>query len=538
MNLALLVIRLLLAVVFVVAGVAKLADRKGSRQAIIDFGVPAGLASPLGILLPLAELVCAVALIPNSTAWWGAVGTLTLVLLFVAGIGINLARGRKPDCHCFGQLHSAPAGWKTLARNGVLATLAGILVWQGWNGDVGPSAVGWIGALSTVQLPLLLGLLGALLGALVLLGLLIAQWWLLLHLLRQNGRLLVRLEALEGGTVSGGVAASSHNGVAAAAPPAEGLPVGEHAPTFALEGLHGENLTLESLRSSGKPVMLLFTDPNCGPCTAMLPEIGRWQEEHAEKLTLSLISRGDSEENETEASEHGLRNVLVQRDWEVCEAYEVNGTPSAVLIGPDGKIASPVAGGAEGIKGLLSHAVGDHAQLPMQPQGQLQGEPQGQPCPNCGKVHPYGHGTAQQAERIGPKVGEPAPEVRLADLEGNEVSLQEDFRGQETLVLFWNPGCGFCQRMLPELKEWERNHPEGAPRLLVVSAGTEQVNRKQGFSTSTLVLDHQFAAGRSFGASGTPNGVLVDAEGKIASEVAQGAPAVLELARAGASRPS
>ena len=64
MNLALLVIRLLLAAVFVVAGVAKLADPKGSRQAIIDFGVPAGLASPLGILLPLAELVCAGALIP------------------------------------------------------------------------------------------------------------------------------------------------------------------------------------------------------------------------------------------------------------------------------------------------------------------------------------------------------------------------------------------------------------------------------------------------------------------------------------------
>ena len=532
MNLALLVIRLLLAAVFVVAGVAKLADRKGSRQAIIDFGVPAGLASPLGILLPLAELVCAVALIPSATAWWGAVGTLTLLILFVAGIAVNLARGRKPECHCFGQLHSAPAGWKTLARNGVLAALAGILVWQGWNGGVGPSAVGWIGALSTVKLPLLLGSLGALLGALVLLGLLIAQWWLLLHLLRQNGRLLVRLEALEQGSASGG---------GAAAPPAEGLPVGERAPTFALKGLHGENLTLESLRSSGKPVMLLFTDPNCGPCTAMLPEIGRWQEEHAEKVTLSLISRGDPGENKTKAQEHGLKNVLVQSDWEVSGSYEVKGTPSAVLVGPDGKIASSVAGGAEGIRTLLSHAVGERPQLPMQPQGHLQGAPQGQaqrqPCPNCGKVHPNGHGTAQQAGRTGPKVGEPAPEVRLADLEGNEVSLQEDFRGQETLVLFWNPGCGFCQQMLPDLKAWEKNHPEGAPRLLVVSAGTEQANRKQGFSTPTLVLDYNFAAGRAFGASGTPSAVLVDAEGKIASEVARGAPAVLELARTGAAEP-
>src|ERR671916_3232068 len=149
MNLVLLVIRLLLAAVFVVAGVAKLADRKGSRQAMIDFGVPAGLASPLGILLPLAELVCAVALIPSATAWWGAVGTLTLLILFVAGIAVNLARGRKPECHCFGQLHSAPAGWSTLLRNGVLAAVAGFIVWQGSDG-AGPSTVSWLGALSTV----------------------------------------------------------------------------------------------------------------------------------------------------------------------------------------------------------------------------------------------------------------------------------------------------------------------------------------------------------------------------------------------------
>jgi hypothetical protein len=36
--------------------------------------------------------------------------------------------------------------------------------------------------------------------------------------------------------------------------------------------------------------------------------------------------------------------------------------------------------------------------------------------------------------------------------------------------------------------------------------------------------------GRLFGATGTPMGVLVDAEGKIASELAVGAPAVLALA--------
>ena len=60
--------------VFAVAGVAKLYDRAGSRRAVIDFGVPAPLAAPLAILLPLAELAVAATLLPASTAWWGPWG--------------------------------------------------------------------------------------------------------------------------------------------------------------------------------------------------------------------------------------------------------------------------------------------------------------------------------------------------------------------------------------------------------------------------------------------------------------------------------
>jgi len=498
------------------AGVAKLADRNGSRQAIVDFGLPAALAAPLGVLLPLVELAVAATLIPTATAWWGAIGALALLLLFVAGIGINLALGNKPDCHCFGQLHSAPAGWKTLLRNSALAAVAGFIVWQGYDG-AGPSAVSWIADLSSAQL-------AALIVGLVVLGLLAAQWWFLVHLLRQNGRLLVRLEALEGRLGANG-AIPSQNGVPAQ-PPA-GLPVGTTAPDFNLSGLYGETLTLESLRSSGKPVMLLFTDPNCGPCTAMLPEIGRWQEEHKEKLTVSLISRGKPEENRAKSTEHGLQHVLLQEDWEVSEAYQVRGTPSALLVQPDGTTSSPVMSGVEAIRTLLAHAVGERAHLPlMQPQQAQEGEP----CPNCGKVHPAAAGHAQYALPAGPKVGESAPEIQLEDLEGNAVELK-DFKGEEVLVLFWNPGCGFCQQMLPDLKEWEANPPEEAPKLLVVSAGTEEANKQMNLS-SPVVLDQQFAVGRSFGASGTPSGVLVDKEGKIASEVAVGAPAVLELAGA------
>ena len=340
MDVALLVARVLLVSVFSVAGVTKLADRAGSKQALVDFGVPRSLAAPLGVLLPLAELAVAAALIPTSTAWWGAVGALVLLLVFVVGISANLARGRKPECHCFGQLYSEPAGWKTLVRNGILAAVAGFVVWWGYGG-AGPSAVGWLAGLSTAQL---LGL-GV---SVALVGMVAAQWWFLLGLLKQNGRLSMRVEALEDRLPE--------------EPPA-GLALGEAAPDFELPNLHGQKLTLDALRAPAKPVILLFTDPNCGPCKAMFADVGRWQEKHAQKLTVAVVSRGKPGENAISASEHGLRNVLLEEDWEVSDAYGVDSTPSAVLVQTDGTIASPVLEGVDEVREFLAKTVEEPAQL-------------------------------------------------------------------------------------------------------------------------------------------------------------------------------
>src|SRR5205814_6697260 len=105
-----------------------------------------------------------------------------------------------------------------------------------------------------------------------------------------------------------------------------------------------------------------------------------------------------------------------------------------------------------------------------------------------------------------------------------------DFRGSPTLLLFWRPSCGFCQRMLPEIKAWEAHPPEGALKLLVVSTDSVADNQAMGLR-STVVLDQDgMRVGRLFGATGTPMAVLVDVKGKIASELAVGAPAVLALA--------
>jgi methylamine dehydrogenase accessory protein MauD len=324
--------RLVLAVVFALAGVAKLVDRAGTRSALADFGLPPALTRPASVMLPAAELAVAGALVPASWARVGAAGSLLLLALFSAAIAVNLARGNTPDCHCFGQLHSAPIGRATLRRNAALAALGALVLWRP-GPEVG-AGLAWLGDLTVAERVGLAG--GLLLSAVVTL-----EGWAIVNLLRAQGRLLLRLDALE-------AMVGDH----------PGLPVGTVAPSFALPGLSGQTLTLEGLLAGGEPVMLLFADPYCGPCNGLLPEIGRWQRDYRDMVTIAVISRGDPDTNRARAEEHGLGQVLIQKGREVAEAYQTTATPSAVLVGPDHRITSPVVAGGIAIRRLLLRAPG------------------------------------------------------------------------------------------------------------------------------------------------------------------------------------
>lgn len=506
MSLALLFGRLLLAAVFLVAGLGKLADTAGSRRAVAGFGVPAWVARPVGTLLPLAELGVAVALVPVSSAWWGAVGAVALLAVFIVAIAVNLALGRSPDCHCFGQVHSAPTGPGTLVRNSLLLGVA-VFVLAAGSPDAGASTWGWGAHLPAAEWV-------AIGAGLVVAGLFAVVFSLLLAMLRQNGRLLLRVEALEGmqaGRAQGPAAGAEAMLTGAAA----GLPVGALAPDFGLEGLEGSPVTLSALRDAGRPLLLLFISPGCGPCGALLPEIGRWQREHADLLRPVLISKGSARANRARAGEHGIADVLLQKRREVSDAYRVPGTPSAVLVSPQGTVVAPLAAGPDAIRALLASAI---AASPAQAAAQLAVIP-----PNGNR-----HATSSPQVPTAVAPGGPAPVFKLPDLAGADVELS-DFVGRQILLLFWNPGCGFCQRMLEDLKALETGKGRSQPELVVISRGGVEANEAMGLR-SPVLLDDSFMIAQRFGAPGTPSAVLIDPEGRLASPVAIGADAVLELA--------
>ncbi|HEY5107947.1 MAG TPA: MauE/DoxX family redox-associated membrane protein [Caulobacteraceae bacterium] len=490
---AVIIAKLLLALVFAVASLAKFADRGGTRAMLTAFGVPADAAPVLAPILSGVELLVAISLLFSQTAWLAAIGAAVLLAAFIGAIAFNLARGRRPACNCFGQLKPAPIGPATLVRNLALIAAAAVLIGSG------PArAAEWMlpGAARLTAPEALEALFAAV--ALALLGLMAT---LLLQMMRQQGRLLLRLEGVEA-LLAGDPARGAGETAAQRPANASGLPVGAPAPDFGLQNSQGSRISLEDLISAGRPVLLLFSNPNCAPCAAMAPEVEDWRREHSGVLDIVRVGEGAAADNA------GSGQVLLQLGREVADAYQCWGTPGAVLVRADGTIGSWVAQGADDIRALVARAAAEAA-APHAPPG------------------------ASFRRRTGLVIGETPPPMKLSTTGGGPLTL-EAFLGRALLLLFWNPDCGFCQGMLDDLRRWDASPPPGAPTLIVFSSATAERNKEMGLSC--LVLADAQGAGAVFGANGTPMAVRLDPQGRVASEVAAGADAVMELANGAASK--
>jgi peroxiredoxin len=219
-----------------------------------------------------------------------------LFAAFALVVGVALARGRRPDCNCFGRLHSAQIGRWTLARNLGLAVLAGLVAWRA-------VPLGWFETAAAV-------------GAVAL----AVQAWLWLELLRRYGRALRRISELE-----------------SEADATQDLVAGDAAPPFVLPDLDGRLVALESLLGPDG-LVLLFTDPRCGACDLALEE--------AAELPAGLvaITTGPRDEAAAKAEEHGLPLVLLDARREIAPLYHVSGVPTAVRLTANGTVAESATG--------------------------------------------------------------------------------------------------------------------------------------------------------------------------------------------------
>lgn len=478
MEAVLLLIRIFLFGVFALAGIGKLLDLEGSEKAVKEFGVNEELAKPLAIFLPASELLIALAFLTVSTSWFGAIGAVLLLAVFICGMIWQMAKGNAPDCHCFGAIHSEPVSKKSLIRNIVFAILAFSLVASGKNNQ----GLSFTDLTSEMAIQLFLGL--------ATIGLLGAVVFYLKKISEQQTQIMRRIEILEIVAHEGGEREVERQ---EAGNPHDSLPMGAGIPEFELPDLTGKIVTTGHLIARTKPLLFFFVSPTCAPCQALLPEIEHWQDVLKDQVEFVFISSGKAEDNAKKFGGDKYKTILLQDDKEVATMFQAKWTPTAIFVNKDGLIASHLAVGDEGIRNLIEKI------------GAIDFEKRTVFIANGSEV----------------KIGEDIPDFSMKDVFGKEIT-SKDLQGKKTLVTFWSTTCPHCIAMVRDLQTWDREKGADEPNLLVFSQGDPEEHKEIGLN-SPIILDEDYETATKFGMFGTPSAVLVNENGKIISETATGA---------------
>ena len=157
--------RMVLALVFTVAAVGKLADQPGTRTTLREFRVPESALTAVALALPVAELVTAAALLVQPSARWGQPRQSPCWLLSLPASRPLWSAAKHPTATASVSFTSEPAGPGTLIRNALLAAPAVFVVAYG----PGTSLDSWLPSHSTADaLALIAGVAAAALAAFVL----------------------------------------------------------------------------------------------------------------------------------------------------------------------------------------------------------------------------------------------------------------------------------------------------------------------------------------------------------------------------------
>jgi len=334
---------------------------------------------------------------------------------------------------------------------------------------------------------------------------LISLWTILYQVVKQQGRLLLRLDDLDRRLAHAGL------GVGPGEP--GGLEVGTPVSSGRLPDLEGRLISLDDYR--GQRVLLVQWSPECVFCELLAPDLAQLQADlRTGNVQLVLASLAGAESNRELALEHGLTCpiVLLSNDSPlVRETFRDQGTPVAYLLDERGKVAEPVAAGGDEILALARGVAGKRARRARPP-----GE------------RPL---SSSRIERNGLKAGTTAPAFHLPDLGGGTIAL-EDYRGRRVLLVFSDPHCGPCEELAPHLVRIHRQHRDLGLVVLMVTRGDVEENRRKADRYRfefPVALQERWRLSREFGIFAMPVAFLIDENGVVMRNVARGVAEILAL---------
>lgn len=123
-------------------------------------------------------------------------------------------------------------------------------------------------------------------------------------------------------------------------------------------------------------------------------------------------------------------------------------------------------------------------------------------------------------------VGKPAPDFKLKDLAGKEVSLAS-FKGKVVVLEWFNPGCPFVKKSHAQgsLVDTARRHAKKGVVWLAINSGAAG---KQGADVAAnteaarswkmehpILRDERGTVGKAYGATNTPHMYVIDKKGVL-----------------------
>jgi peroxiredoxin len=127
------------------------------------------------------------------------------------------------------------------------------------------------------------------------------------------------------------------------------------------------------------------------------------------------------------------------------------------------------------------------------------------------------------AGRHSVKLGEPAPNFQLRDLQGRLVALS-DMRGKVVMVNFWATWCGPCRVEMPAMEQLYQTFSRKDFEILAVSTDAEGVSvtkpfQKENRLTFPILHDADYRVGLIYGARSLPMTFMVDRQGIVRHQI-------------------
>jgi peroxiredoxin len=188
---------------------------------------------------------------------------------------------------------------------------------------------------------------------------------LLYRIVRQRGLTVRRLDDLQAYKLTpsqrGPNARDTHASEVPVHPPSpQALSVGTALDRFRLRDLTGRQIDSDDM--GGRRVLLVNWNPRCAFCDLIASDLATLQDSlKRANVELLLVTYGEAERNRELAERQGFKcPILLQPDGYDLPAFRGLGTPVAYLFDEHGRVAMPLAVGADEVPILARQAAGLH----------------------------------------------------------------------------------------------------------------------------------------------------------------------------------